>query len=433
MNECCDAVEFTDPVAQVVVEDDCTVVVEVTNPQGPIGPQGPQGPIGPDGPQGIQGPQGVPGLDGVGAPVFGQVAKMTSGTITIAAQGVYQSTGLTAVLDGEAAGISLGTVDTFAVKNTSGFTRRLKIAASYDAAMAGATKQLGLALAINGVFDPDTECRATTGLAGNIAKLNTAWIIDLPDGQEVAMRVANFTNADAIQFQRGRIVATSVAGFGPQGPQGPVGPIGPAGGVDSVNTQTGDVVLTASDVGAYPDTNPSNFIDAAGAPVQSVNTFTGAVTLGAADVGAVPTSRTISTSGTGLSGGGDLTADRTITLDPSALAGDAAFTGAYAPLRLTLNTQAASYTLVAGDEQKLVRMDVSTANTLTVPPVSSVTWATGTQVHVVQSGTGQTTLTPGSGVTINGTPGLKTRARYSTLTLIYEGADVWLALGDLAA
>jgi hypothetical protein len=51
----------------------------------------------------------------------------------------------------------------------------------------------------------------------------------------------------------------------------------------------------------------------------------------------------------------------------------------------------------------------------------------------VQSGTGQTTLTPGSGVTINGTPGLKTRARYSTLTLIYEGADVWLALGDLAA
>jgi hypothetical protein len=47
---------------------------------------------------------------------------------------------------------------------------------------------------------------------------------------------------------------------------------------------------------------------------------------------AVPTSRTISTSGTGLSGGGDLTADRTITLDPSALAANAAFTGAYAQL-----------------------------------------------------------------------------------------------------
>jgi hypothetical protein len=45
--------------------------------------------------------------------------------------------------------------------------------------------------------------------------------------------------------------------------------------------------------------------------------------------GIVPDSRTVSVSGTGLSGGGDLSADRTITIDPSALAGDAAFTGAY--------------------------------------------------------------------------------------------------------
>jgi hypothetical protein len=60
-------------------------------------------------PEGVQGP---PGLDGTGAPVFGQVAKMDAGTITIGAQGVYQSTGLTAVLDGENAGISLGTSDT---------------------------------------------------------------------------------------------------------------------------------------------------------------------------------------------------------------------------------------------------------------------------------------------------------------------------------
>jgi surface protein len=62
------------------------------------------------------------------------------------------------------------------------------------------------------------------------------------------------------------------------------------GGVDSVNSQTGVVVLGASDVGAYPDTNPSSFVDAAGAsaaaPVQSVNTFTGAVVLSATDVGA---------------------------------------------------------------------------------------------------------------------------------------------------
>lgn len=46
------------------------------------------------------------------------------------------------------------------------------------------------------------------------------------------------------------------------------------GAVDSVNGQAGVVVLDASDVGAYPDTNPSNYVDSAGAaaaaPIQSV-------------------------------------------------------------------------------------------------------------------------------------------------------------------
>lgn len=103
------------------------------------------------------------------------------------------------------------------------------------------------------------------------------------------------------------------------------------------------------------------------------------------------------------------------------------------PLRLTLNDRIASYVLAASDEQRLVRMNVASGNTLTVPPASSVTWAVGTQIHVTQQGAGQTTLTPGLGVTINGTPGLKLRAQHSTATLIYVGSDVWLAVGDLAA
>jgi hypothetical protein len=199
--------------------------------------------VGVQGPQGPQGPQGEPGLDGTGAPIFGQVAKMTSGTITIATQGTYQSTGLTATLDGENAGISLGTSDLFAIKNTSGVTRRLKIAASYDASMAGPAKVLGLALAVNGVVDLDTECRATTGLQGAIAKLATAWIIDLADGDEVALYVANHSSTVDIDFQRGRIVATSVAGFGPQGPTGATGPAGP--GVATGGT-TGDLLVKQS-------------------------------------------------------------------------------------------------------------------------------------------------------------------------------------------
>lgn len=62
--------------------------------------------------------------------------------------------------------------------------------------------------------------------------------------------------------------------------------------VQSVNGQTGDVSLEASDVGAYPDSNPDGYVDAQGAadaaPVQSVNGETGDVILDASDVGALP-------------------------------------------------------------------------------------------------------------------------------------------------
>jgi hypothetical protein len=53
--------------------------------------------------------------------------------------------------------------------------------------------------------------------------------------------------------------------------------------VDSVNGQTGEVILNAADVGALP----SNYTPPA-APVTSVNEQTGAVILNAADVGAMP-------------------------------------------------------------------------------------------------------------------------------------------------
>ena len=66
------------------------------------------------------------------------------------------------------------------------------------------------------------------------------------------------------------------------------------GAVDSVNGQTGTVVLDADDVGALPDTYT--------APVTSVNTKTGAVTLTASDVGALSSSTTFVSSFNGNTG-----------------------------------------------------------------------------------------------------------------------------------
>jgi len=97
------------------------------------------------------------------------------------------------------------------------------------------------------------------------------------------------------------------------------------------------------------------------------------------------------------------------------------------------NAQSASYTLALADRSKMIEMSVASGNTLTVPPNSSVAYPVGTTITVLQTGAGQTTITPGSGVTINATPGLKLRAQWSSATLIKRATDTWVALGDLAA
>jgi hypothetical protein len=97
------------------------------------------------------------------------------------------------------------------------------------------------------------------------------------------------------------------------------------------------------------------------------------------------------------------------------------------------NAQAASYILVLSDRNKIIEMNVSTANTLTVPDDATVTFATGTHITIIQTGAGQCTVTQGSGVTINATPGNKLRAQWSGATLIKRAANTWVLIGDLSA
>jgi len=109
----------------------------------------------------------------------------------------------------------------------------------------------------------------------------------------------------------------------------------------------------------------------------------------------------------------------------------------YAPLSVTTNAQTGtSYTLVLADNGRYVEMNNASANTLTVPPNSSVAYPVGTQVTVVQTGAGITTISPGSGVTINyysptsaGTRTLK--AQWAAGTLIKRATDTWVLIGNL--
>jgi hypothetical protein len=110
--------------------------------------------------------------------------------------------------------------------------------------------------------------------------------------------------------------------------------------------------------------------------------------------------------------------------------------GVYDP-SFVINTQSGTtYTLVAGDAQKLVTLSNASAITLTVASNATQALPVGTQVTISQFGVGQVTVVGAvspNPVTINGTPGLKLRTQYSSATLIQTSTDNWLLVGDLSA
>ena len=103
-----------------------------------------------------------------------------------------------------------------------------------------------------------------------------------------------------------------------------------------------------------------------------------------------------------------------------------------AGFRSQLNAQTGtSYTLQLTDLAKLVTMDNGSTMTLTVPANSSVSFQIGDRIDILRKGSGELTIGYAGGVVINGTPGLKLRAQWSSATLVKLDTDTWVALGDL--
>lgn len=102
--------------------------------------------------------------------------------------------------------------------------------------------------------------------------------------------------------------------------------------------------------------------------------------------------------------------------------------------RSEINAQTGTtYTLVLSDLAKLVTMDNAGAMTLTVPTNASEGFATGDKIDILRKGAGTLTVAGAGGVTVNGTPGLKLRAQWSSATLVKLGTDSWVLIGDLSA
>ena len=101
----------------------------------------------------------------------------------------------------------------------------------------------------------------------------------------------------------------------------------------------------------------------------------------------------------------------------------------------TIDEKSASYTLALTDKNKFIKMSVtSTANTVTVPTNASVAFPIGSQIHIIQYGTGKTQVIPVSGtVILYATPGAYLRAQYSSATLLKCDTNIWMLMGDLSA
>ena len=98
---------------------------------------------------------------------------------------------------------------------------------------------------------------------------------------------------------------------------------------------------------------------------------------------------------------------------------------------ITLDRKTASYTLVVGDNGKLIEMNVASANTLTI---DASIFSAGNQILISQYGAGQTTITAGAGVTLRSSGGkLKTSAQYALVTIIAISSTEFYVAGDLTA
>ncbi|QOI66858.1 minor tail protein [Gordonia phage Bosnia] len=193
-------------------------------------------------------------------------------------------------------------------------------------------------------------------------------------------------------------------------------------------------------------------------------------------VNAVPNSRTV-TAGTGLSGGGTLDVNRTLsvlygnTANTATQGNDARLSDTRTPTDntvstakiqdgavtlaklatavsvsiqqmidasvlaaqlVTINAQTGAYTLVATDANKAVEVTSASAVNITIP-TDTVNFPIGTVIEVDQIGAGKVSIVGASGVTVQAAvPTPTTRAQFSALVLRKRAANLWLVTGDLA-
>ena len=101
-------------------------------------------------------------------------------------------------------------------------------------------------------------------------------------------------------------------------------------------------------------------------------------------------------------------------------------------LQTTISTKTSSFVLGLSDAGKTILLNTSSPMTLTVPTNSSVAIPVGYQYFVIEAGSGRTTFTPASGVTINSKNSqMYIDTQFGKATLVKVATDSWIVYGDI--
>lgn len=96
-----------------------------------------------------------------------------------------------------------------------------------------------------------------------------------------------------------------------------------------------------------------------------------------------------------------------------------------------IKEEVSSYILEKSDAGYIVEINSALPASVTVPPSSFDDFPIGTSVMIVQSGSGEVTISPGLGVTINSQNGFVISGQWGFANLVKRAQDNWVLVGNL--
>ena len=103
------------------------------------------------------------------------------------------------------------------------------------------------------------------------------------------------------------------------------------------------------------------------------------------------------------------------------------------PSQTTVAYKTAGFNITdANYRDQMIEVGAAATIVVTADGTNGITYPKGTSIDILQTTAGQVVI-QGTGATVNGTPGLKLRAQWSSATLFKRDTNLWVLIGDLSA